>query len=758
MKPVRLVATAALSALWLTACGNPSEDAADVEAPNPPEADGETSSNGAAAVDEARLSNAASTPAEWLTYNGTYEEQRHSTLAGISAENISELAPTWTYELNTGRGIESTPIVVDGVMYLTSSWSVVYALDPVTGEELWVHDPEVDRAVGVKACCDVVNRGVAVYDGKVFVGVIDGRLQALDAETGEVEWSVVTVDQSKPYTITGAPRIVKGNVLIGNGGAELGVRGYLSAYDTETGDLDWRFYTVPNPNKEPDGAASDAIFAELANDTWGDDGAWVTDGGGGTVWDAIVYDEVNDQVIFGVGNGSPWNADIRDPNSDGDNLFVSSIVAVDATTGEYKWHYQTTPRDNWDYTATQHIMLADLPVGENGETRRVAMQAPKNGFFYVVDAETGELISGEPYAAINWAEGLDEDGRPIENPEARNNDPETYAGFVQVPAPYGAHNWHPMAMNPDLGLVYIPAMELGQAYITDPRFQSKPAKWNTGMDFSAGMPLRYPEGTVQALRAAAKGTLVAWDPVAQEARWTVEHGAGWNGGILSTASGIIFQGQLDGTFAAYDGATGEELWSDQLNSGALSGPMTYEVDGEQHVTITTGWGHAYGLAAGMLFKDAVPPALGKVITFKLGGEAEIPPLDTDLIVEPEPKAEPFGDEEMLEAGLIHYSRNCGVCHGLLGISSGVLPDLRWSTYTASADAWNNVVMNGALASNGMVSFSDVLTPEDSEAIRAYVVTQAHMNREGVSNQDIQEEAVGPGMDPDAEPELEADEQ
>lgn len=758
MKPVRLVATAALSALWLTACGNPSKDAADVEAPNPPEADGETSSNGAAAVDEARLSNAASTPAEWLTYNGTYEEQRHSTLTGISAENISELAPTWTYELNTGRGIESTPIVVDGVMYLTSSWSVVYALDPVTGEELWVHDPEVDRAVGVKACCDVVNRGVAVYDGKVFVGVIDGRLQALDAETGEVEWSVVTVDQSKPYTITGAPRIVKGNVLIGNGGAELGVRGYLSAYDTETGDLDWRFYTVPNPNKEPDGAASDAIFAELANDTWGDDGAWVTDGGGGTVWDAIVYDEVNDQVIFGVGNGSPWNADIRDPNSDGDNLFVSSIVAVDATTGEYEWHYQTTPRDNWDYTATQHIMLADLPVGENGETRRVAMQAPKNGFFYVVDAETGELISGEPYAAINWAEGLDEDGRPIENPEARNNDPETYAGFVQVPAPYGAHNWHPMAMNPDLGLVYIPAMELGQAYITDPRFQSKPAKWNTGMDFSAGMPLRYPEGTVQALRAAAKGTLVAWDPVAQEARWTVEHGAGWNGGILSTASGIIFQGQLDGTFAAYDGATGEELWSDQLNSGALSGPMTYEVDGEQYVTITTGWGHAYGLAAGMLFKDAVPPALGKVITFKLGGEAEIPPLDTDLIVEPEPKAEPFGDEEMLEAGLIHYSRNCGVCHGLLGISSGVLPDLRWSTYTASADAWNNVVMNGALASNGMVSFSDVLTPEDSEAIRAYVVTQAHMNREGVSNQDIQEEAVGPGMDPDAEPELEADEQ
>ncbi len=729
MKPMRLVATAALSAFWLASCGNPSSETADTEAPAPPvETDpAETAdATGAAAVTEERLLNASATPQEWLTYNGNYDEQRHSGLTDITPDNISELAPAWTYDLKTGRGIESTPIVVDGVMYVTSSWSVVYALDPVTGEEIWVHDPEVDKSVGVKACCDVVNRGVAVYDGKVYGGVIDGRLQALDAKTGDLIWEKITVDQSKPYTITGAPRIVKGNVLIGNGGAELGVRGYLSAYDAETGDLSWRFYTVPNPNKEPDGAASDAIFAELANDTWGDDGAWVTDGGGGTVWDSIVYDTENNQVIFGVGNGSPWNANLRDPNGS-DNLFVSSMVAVDADTGEYKWHFQTTPRDNWDYTATQHIMLADLPLGENGETRHVAMQAPKNGFFYVVEAATGEFISGEPFSDINWATGLDETGRPIENPEARNNDPATYAGFVQTPAPYGAHNWHPMAMNPELGLVYIPVQELGQAYITDPRFKSKPAKWNTGMDFSAGMPLRYPEGTVQALRAATKGALVAWDPVTQSARWRVDHTAAWNGGVLSTASGVIFQGQLNGTFAAYDAATGDELWSEQLNSGALSGPGTYEIDGEQYITITTGWGHAFGLSAGFLFKDAVPPAVGKVITFKLGGEAEIPPLDSDLLIEPTPHADAFGDEDVLQAGLVHYSRNCGVCHGMLGISSGVLPDLRWSSYTASPDAWNGVVMDGNLAANGMVSFADVITPEDSEAIRAYVLTQAHMN-------------------------------
>lgn len=727
MKPLRFFAGAALSAVWLSACGNPSDEASEFEAaPSPPEETSETAGDVAAVTDE-RLLNAAETPEEWLTYNGGYDEQRHSSLDGITRENVSELAPAWTHDLKTGRGVESTPIVVDGVMYLTSAWSVVYALDPVTGEELWVHDPEVDKSVGVKACCDVVNRGVAVYDGKVYLGVIDGRLQALDAETGEVVWSKVTVDQSKPYTITGAPRIVKGNVLIGNGGAELGVRGYLSAYDAETGDLVWRFYTTPNPNKEPDGAVSDAILAELANDTWGDDGAWVTDGGGGTVWDSIVYDTVNDQVIFGVGNGSPWNADYRDPNSEGDNLFVSSMVAVDADTGEYNWHFQTTPRDNWDYTATQHIMLADLPVGEDGETRRVAMQAPKNGFFYVVDAATGEFISGEPFATINWAEGLDEEGRPIENPEARNNDPATYNGFVQVPAPYGAHNWHPMAMNPGLGLVYIPVQELGQAYIDDPRFKSKPSKWNTGMDFSAGVPLRYPDGTLDAMRAATKGALVAWDPVKQEARWSVDHPAAWNGGILSTEGGLVFQGRLDGTFAAYDAATGEQLWSEQLNSGALSGPMSYKIDGEQYVTITTGWGHAFGLGAGMMFKEAVPPAVGKVVTFKLGGEATIPPLDTSLLVNPEPKAEAFGDEEMLQAGLVHFSRNCAVCHGMLGISSGVLPDLRWSTYTASEEAWKNVVLGGSLSDNGMVSFDDVLTPEDVEAIRAYVVTQAHMN-------------------------------
>ena len=708
-----IAAVAGIMALTLAACGAPRESADTVEVPAP-EVEAQF-----ADVDTARILAASETPQEWLTYGGNYDETRHSPLQKVNVETVERLGVAWTYDLRTARGVESTPIVVDGVMYVTSAWSVVYALDAATGEELWVHEPDVDKAVGVNACCDVVNRGVAVYDGKVFVGVIDGRLQALDAETGELIWSTVTVDQSKPYTITGAPRVVDGKVLIGNGGAELGVRGYLSAYDASTGKLAWRFYTVPNPDKEADNAASDEIFAEFANDTWGDDGAWVSDGGGGTVWDSIVYDHVNDQIIFGVGNGSPWNRTFRDP-AGGDNLFLSSIVAVDAETGVYKWHFQTTPGDNWDYTATQTIILADLPLGENGETRRVAMQAPKNGFFYVIDAATGEFISGEAYVPMTWATGLDENGRPVEVPAARYG----ATPILQLPGALGAHNWHPMAFNPVLNLAYIPAQEIPQAYAEDSRFFDDPANWNTGSDFAAGAAPDLPPGTFEAIRASLKGRLIAWDPVAQEPRWTVEHENAWNGGILSTAGGLVFQGKLGGEFVAYDAATGERLWSHDVKSGAASGPGTFEVDGEQYVTITTGWGSAYALVAGMAYPDGVPPSVGKVVTFKLGGNEII--ADANLpMIERTPKGEDFGTTDMVAAGTVHFARHCAVCHGQLAVSSGVLPDLRWSPIAGDAASWGQVVLGGVLASNGMVSFADDLTPEESEAIRAYVLRQAH---------------------------------
>jgi len=675
-----------------------------------------------AMVTDAALANAKNTPEEWLTYGGNYEEQRYSTLNKISKDNIKDLGVAWTFDLSTSRGVEATPIIVDGVMYVTSAWSIVHALDARTGEELWSYDPEVSGEDAIKGCCDVVNRGVAVYDGKVYVGVFDGRLEALNAKTGEVVWSTVTVDQSKPYTITMAPRIVKGKVLIGNGGAELGVRGYVSAYDAQTGEKVWRFYTVPNPEKKPDGEASDAIHAKLANDTWGDTGAWTTDGGGGTVWDSVIYDEVNNSVIIGVGNASPWNAKIRDPEGNGDNLFLSSILALNADTGAYKWHHQTTPRDQWDFTATQHIMIAELPLGENGENRRVVMQAPKNGFFYVLDAEDGEFISGDAFVPMNWATGLDENGRPIETAHARDTSGE---GVLLFPGPHGAHNWHPMAFSKQTGLVYIPAQLIPQIFQDEVIPRDPDAYWNLGYNLAAGVPPTYPAGAVEALRKGNQGFLLAWDPVKQKAAWSVPHDGPWNGGVLATSAGIVFQGTIKGDVVAYDAANGAKLWSKGVNSGALSGISTYELDGEQYVALTTGWGTSWALSAGYGFERPVAPDVGHVISFKLGGTAEVPdPIAA--MSDRTPKGDAFGTPEMLSAGLIHYSQNCLTCHGPLAISSGVIPDLRWSYAVGDKHEWEDILMNGALKENGMVSFKEQITLDQAEAIRAYILDQAYL--------------------------------
>ena len=672
-----------------------------------------------AAVDQQRLDTAAEQPEQWLTYGGSYDETRHSTLTKVNRDTLPDLGIGWVYDMKKPRGVEATPIVVDGVMYVTGSWSVVYALDARTGEEIWVYDPEVSGEDAAKGCCDVINRGLAVYEGKVFVGVFDGRLEALDAKTGDVVWSVVTVDQSKPYTITGAPRVVKDKVMIGNGGAELGVRGYVSAYDTDSGELVWRFYTVPNPDKAPDGAVSDEALARLANDTWGDTGAWVTDGGGGTVWDAIVYDHVNDQVLLGVGNGSPWNAEIRDPDSDGDNLFLSSIVAVDADTGSYKWHYQTTPRDMWDYTATQPMLLAELPLGVDGAPRRVVMQAPKNGFFYVLDAATGELISADAFTDMTWATGIDENGRPIEVPEARSLEED----FVVLPGPTGAHNWHPMSYSPDTGLVYIPTNIWPLVYSHPDPDNPVKSNWNIGYREDAGWPLEIPPGGIEGLREMGGGSLLAWDPVKGEARWAVPFPVPFNGGTLSVASGLVFQANKAGELVAYDAETGERVWAHGLVGGPGAAPMTYEVDGEQYISILSGWGSTIAMVYGVVFEDAVGPETGRVITFKVGGNGELPkPLEIGIARTP--KSAPIGDEAQHSKGLTLFAANCQWCHGAFAVSSGVLPDLRWSAMTATESAWDTVVRNGALSDRGMVGVGDRLDKAETDAIRAYVVKQA----------------------------------
>ncbi len=663
-----------------------------------------------ATVTTERLLNAENEPGSWLTHGGTYEEQRFARLTAVNRDTVGNLGLAWMHEFDTNRGQEATPLIVDGVLYTTSAWSKVYAFDAKTGELLWEHDPEVPGAAGFNACCDVVNRGVAVYGGKVFSGTIDGRLIALDAKTGDVVWDKVTVDQSKPYTITGAPRVVKGRVLIGNGGAEYGVRGYVSAYDAETGDMAWRFYTVPpGPGAPDDGAASDSVIGKTRA-TW--NGDWTQHGGGGTVWDAIVYDADYDQVLIGVGNGSPWNHKIRSEGK-GDNLFVSSVVALDADTGEYKWHYQGTPGETWDFTQTQPIMLAEL------EGRKVMMQAPKNGFFYVIDRSDGSLVSAKGFVPQTWTTGVDmKTGRPIEAENARYDD----GTFLALPSALGAHNWHPMAYSPDERLVYIPAQEVPFAYTDDNAFQDRPGGWNVGIDFLANA---VPEtrGEFKAVRALLKGHLSAWDPVTQSEKWRVQYDGPWNGGVLATAGGLVFQGTAKGDFKAYDAANGRELWSFAAGTGIIAAPVSYEIDGEQYVAVMAGYGGAYPLSSAYV-DDPRPPVNGRLLVFKLGASMpyDVEPLEYGPPVE----VAQFWTDAQFAHGKQLYESNCGVCHGPAARSSGVLPDLRRSGWLAERDLWSQVLIDGALKDQGMISFAKWFSPEDAEAVRAYVAAQANV--------------------------------
>ena len=704
-----------LALVALTACG---------EAAKPP-----LPAITAAEVNGAAIIAADQRPDVWLSHGRTYSEQRFSPLKQINTETVKDVGLAWSADLDSNRGMESTPIVVDGVMYVTSAWSIVYAYDAKTGERLWKFDPEVDKSRGVSACCDVVNRGVAIWEGKVFVGTIDGRLIALDAtRTGDVTdgikkplWQEVTVDQSRPYTITGAPRVIDGKVIIGNGGAEFGVRGYISAYNAADGKLAWRFYTTPNPNKQPDNAASDKVFAEKANATWGDKGEWLETGGGGTAWDAMAYDPDLGILYVGIGNGTPWNRERRDP-SGGDNLFLSSILALKADTGEYVWHYQTTPGESWDYTATQHIILADIKIGD--KVRKVAMQAPKNGFFYVLDRETGELLSADKFQDnVNWATHVDlKTGRPVEAEGVRYLE----SPFASIPGPLGSHNWHPMAFSPDTGLVYIPAQTIPQIYADQADFAYRPGFWNTGIEF-AGAPGPTPTLNERlAGRAALKGQLVAWDPVAKKPRWTIDYPTPWNGGVLATAGGLVFQGGLDGKFRAYDAAKGgPALWETDGQYPVMSGPMSYAIDGEQYIVVTAGWGTALPVTGG---GNSIPkvgsPEMGRVLVYKIGGAAALPAY-TPFQVEKVPPAEDFGSLAQLEHGRVLFDRNCMVCHGGLVVSSGVITDLRWSQAPATKDGFAEIVLGGKYASAGMASFANTLNAADAESIRAYIVNRAN---------------------------------
>lgn len=649
-------------------------------------------------VDDAILRNVESRRGEWLSHGRDYSEQRFSPLSKITAETVKELGLAWSYDTGTDRGLEATPIIVDGVMYTTGSWSKVFALDAATGRLKWSWDPEVPRNYGAKACCDVVNRGVAIYKGKVYVGVLDGRLAALDAETGKVVWEQVTVDQSLAYTITGAPRVVKGKVIIGNGGGEYGVRGYVSAYDAETGRMAWRFYTVPGDPSKP----FESPAMEKAAKTW--EGEWWKLGGGGTAWDSMAYDPELDLLYVGTGNGSPWNPHLRSPGG-GDNLYLSSILALRPETGELVWHFQTTPGDAWDFTATQHMILAELQI--NGQARKVLMQAPKNGYFYVIDRKTGELISAEPFVTVTWAKGVDKKtGRPIENPGVRyENSP-----IAQKPGPLGGHNWQPMSFNPQTGLVYIPAQETDFYYSQDRNFKHRPGTWNTGVDF----------GIInQPPTALPTGHLLAWDPVAQKERWRVQYPVIWNGGTLSTAGNLVFQGTADGRLVAYSADKGEKLWEVVLGTGVIASPVTYEINGVQYVSVMAGWGGSFPLTGGSI---GLPAPSGRLLSFALnasGGLEAAKPSDPPALTPIAITATPA----QVAKGSALFGQHCAVCHGIAALGGGgVLPDLRASD-KAVFDSYRQLVLDGAMVNVGMPAFKQWLTSEDVDLIRLYVLSR-----------------------------------
>jgi quinohemoprotein ethanol dehydrogenase len=645
-------------------------------------------------VDGKRISAAAD--GDWLTYGRTYDEQRFSPLTQINRATVGKLGVAWWTQFDTDRGQEATPLEADGVLYTTTAWSKVHAFDAKTGKELWTYDPQVAGEKGFDACCDVVNRGVALWKGKVYFGALDGRLIALDAKSGKPVWTTQTTDTKAPYTITGAPRAIKGLIIIGNGGAEYPVRGYISAYDAQSGKLVWRFHMTPNPTGAADGAASDEVMKEKAAATW-QDGAWKLGGGGATPWDPITYDEKSDLIFVGTGNAGPWNTGVR---GKGDSLFAASIVALRPETGQYAWHYQTTPSDDWDFDATQHLMVADLPIG--GQSRHVVMQANKNGFFYVLEAASGKLLSAEKYVPVTWADHVDlASGRPVEAANARYEGQEMR---IVTPGPAGGHNWQPMAFNPTERLVYIPAQTWYTAFADNPQFKFVAGAGNTGLGALDMASTKAPRPV---------GELVAWDPVAGKARWTVNFPQPWRSGVLATGGGLVFHA-AGHTFSAFDAANGKVLWSYDTGASPIAAASTYAIAGEQYVALMVGYGGGGGMG------DTEPRRPGRLLVFKLGGTQAVKPFPAAVTPARLDLASATASSGNAKEGEQLFGQFCGSCHG----GGGFLPVLQTSPVILEPAGFKAVVLEGAKKSRGMAPFRRFFGEAEAEDIRAFLLKGA----------------------------------
>jgi quinohemoprotein ethanol dehydrogenase len=673
----------------------------------------------------------------WLTGGRDWQQSYYSPLTHTDPSNAVTLGYAWSYDLNTTHGLEATPVVVDGVMYASAPWGFVHAVDARTGKGLWSFDPKVDGSIASKVCCDIVNRGLAVSHGRVLVASTDGRLFALEAKTGNVAWQVDTIaDHHRDYTVTGAVYVANDVAVIGNSGAEYDARGYVSAYDIRNGKLRWRFFTVPVSTSGP----FDNPELKAAARTW-DPHSRFDVGGGGTVWDGMAYDPKLDLLYLGVGNSALYPRKLRS----GDNLYLSSILALRPKTGRLAWYYQTTPGDQWDFTAVQKMILADLTIG--GRLRHVLMQAPKNGFVYILDRANGKLLSADPYVSVNWASRVDKlSGRPVETGQG---DYSTGSKLL-FPGPQGGHNWQPMSFNPKSGLVYIPAMEgsavfwmPGQPFVYENGGLNIGVNWvwtakgagDWGLDSARAKDL-------PPLRELARGQpdtvrrelLRAWDPVANRIVWQVETSEQWagalnamwnGGGVMTTAAGLVFQGRSTGYLHVYRVDNGQELAAIDVGTSMMAAPMTYELDGVQYVAVMAGYGGGLG--------GAYPPGTaayrygygnaGRIVAFKLGGGAVPLPREVDHSTEfPQPAMERFGTPATIERGNALFERHCSICHRN-NAAAGTVPDLRRMSAQTQAD-FKDIVLGGIRAAKGMGSFANVLSADDREAIHAAMADAA----------------------------------
>jgi quinohemoprotein ethanol dehydrogenase len=660
-------------------------------------------------IDDAALEDETNT-ADWLAYGRTQSEQRFSPLTSIDTTNVARLGVAWYLDLPDDNGLVATPLVANGVAYFTGSRNVVRAVSATTGQPIWQFDPKVSEHAGDRMRVSFLHgsRGVALFGDKVFAATADGRLIALDAKTGTEVWSVLTVDPELALYITGAPKVFKGKVLIGNGGTENGPgRGYVTAYDAQTGKQVWRFWIVPgNP---ADGFENAAM--EMAAKTW--TGEWWKLGGGGNAWNGFTYDAELDTLYIGTGNGSPWNRKIRSPGG-GDNLFLCSIVALDPDTGAYRWHYQTTPGETWDFNSNMDIVLADLTIG--GRTVKALMHAPKNGFFYVIDRTTGKLVSAEPFADVTWASKVDlATGRPIEVHGARYE-----AGSANVtPGPFGAHNWPPMSFNPRTGLVYIPTIHQEHLY-TDERV--KLAAWQSP-SWKATAPTEGMGVDSSKVLGAPYGTLQAWDPVAQKRVWEVRLPFAWNPGTLTTAGNLVFQGRADGNFVAYDARTGAELWRTPLGLGIAAPPITYSIEGRQYVALLVGWGSAAAMgteaaALGWPYRSQ----MRRFVAFALDTHVALPPQPPPHV--PVPLDAPFFEVDATKAATGEsLFGQCAFCHGPNAVSGGLAPDLRASPVVLTRESFADVLRSGSRRTRGMPSYQN-LNDAQLDALRHYIRSRA----------------------------------